>query len=96
MRIFARRAGVPLQRVQGFLCTIGFEYLPTQYVQKLCMARFARTEFRSHAQPAATRIPEAKHHPKNVVFVIEKVSFYVFSGHLKGGVREIIFLVPIY
>ena len=27
------------------------------------------------AQPAATRIPEAEHHPENVVFVVEKASF---------------------
>ena len=27
------------------------------------------------AQPAATRIPEAVHHPENVVFVVEKASF---------------------
>ena len=27
------------------------------------------------AQPAATRIPEAEHHPENDVSVVEKVSF---------------------
>ncbi len=29
----------------------------------------------AEAQPAATRIPEAEHHPENDVFVVEKASF---------------------
>ena len=48
------------------------------------------------AQPAATRIPEAEHHPENDVSVVEKASFLASFGHLKGGVRETIFSVPIY
>ena len=40
------------------------------------------------AQPAETRIPEAEHHPENVVFVIEKVLFLACFGHLKGGVHD--------
>ena len=47
------------------------------------------------AQPAATRTPEAEHHPEHVGFVIEKVSFLVCFGHLKGGVRETRSLEPI-
>ena len=46
------------------------------------------------AQPAATRTPEAEHHPEHVGFVIEKVSFLVCFGHLKGGVRETRSLEP--
>ena len=39
---------------------------------------------------------EAEPKPENVVFVIEKTSFGTYFGHLKGGVRDIRFLEPVY
>ncbi len=48
------------------------------------------------AQHAVTKIPEAEHHPENVVSVIEKALFLACFGNLKGGVRETISSEPIY
>ena len=45
---------------------------------------------------AAARNLEAEPHPENVVFVIEKTSFWECFDHLKGGVRDTRFLEPIY
>lgn len=78
--------------MQDYLCNtckdslarLNSGYLPTQSVQKHCMARFAGTELWPHAQPAAARIPEAEPHPENVIIVVEKTSllgmFWSFEG----------------
>ena len=52
--------------------------------------------FRSlKAQSTPTRNREAEPHPENV-FVTEKDSFQGSVGNLKGGVRDTVFLEPIY
>ena len=48
-----------------------------------------------HGFPAE-RFPEAEPHLENVMLVVGKVSFQICFGNLKGGVRETIFLEPIY
>ena len=45
---------------------------------------------------AAAKNLEAEPHPENVVFVIEKTSFWECFDHLKGGVRDTRLLEPIY
>ena len=42
------------------------------------------------------RRPSSQQHLESAVFVVEKASFLTCFGHLKGGVRETIFLEPIY